>query len=116
MQQYLDIINHFGVRAQMKKCNEEMFEFLEAVDNYEDSMVEAENPHSYIGYEELHVFREHVIEEMGDLLVLLTQFIALYQIDKEELDKHMDYKLDRTLKYIHSLLEKGGKLDENCKK
>ena len=106
MQAYLEIINHFGVRNQMKKCNEEMFEFLEAVDNYEDGMLEIENPQAYIGEGELHILREHVIEEMGDVLLLLTQFIGLYQIDKEELDATMDYKLDRTLRYIHDLLKK----------
>ena len=106
MQPYREIINHFGVRNQMKKCNEEMFEFLEAVDNYEDGMLEIENPHAYIGEGELRILREHVVEEMGDVLLLLTQFIALYEIDKVELDNTMDYKLDRTLRYIHDLLEK----------
>lgn len=106
MQPYFEIINHFGVRNQMKKCNEEMFEFLEAVDNYEDGLSEIENPHSYIGEGELRMLREHVVEEMGDVLLLLTQFIALYEIDKTELDNTIDYKLDRTLRYIHDLLEK----------
>lgn len=106
MQPYLEIINHFGVRNQMKKCNEEMFEFLEAVDNYEDGMLEMENPHAYIGEGELHILREHVVEELGDVMLLLTQFIGLYQIEPDELNASMDYKLDRTLKYIHDLLEK----------
>ena len=33
---------------------------------------------------------------MGDILILLTQFIARYNISKEELDEWMDYKLFRT--------------------
>lgn len=106
---YTDIINHFGVRAQMKKCNEEMYEFLEAVDNFEDGLIEMENPHSYIGEEELKILREHVIEEMADVLILLTQFVALYRIDSDELNKHVSFKLKRTLDYINELLEKGGK-------
>lgn len=109
MQPYLDIINHFGVRNQMKKCNEEMFEFLEAVDAYEDGLMEIENPHSYIGEGELRMLREHVIEEIGDVLVLLTQFIGAYQIEKNELDSTMDYKLKRTLDYIKDILDKNNK-------
>ena len=73
---------------------------------YEDGLLEYENPHTYIGEGELHMLREHVVEEMGDVLLLLTQFIALYEIDKAELDNTMDYKLDRTLRYIHDLLKK----------
>ena len=99
MQPYLDIINHFGLRAQMKKLNEEVYEFLEAVDNYEDAVVEQEM-NNYYTAAELAIFRNHLIEEMGDVLILLTQFIGRYDIEKKELDYVMDYKLERTLERI----------------
>ena len=68
-----------------------------AVDNYEDFDVffsgEAD-------LDDLKQAREFVIEEMGDMLILLTQFLARYHITKDEVDRVMDYKLDRTLSRI----------------
>lgn len=95
---YLDILNHFGYRCQMKKLNEEVFEFLEAVDNYEDEL----SFHLIGDKVGENLLRDHVVEEMGDMLILLTEFIAKYKISKEELDEVMDYKLDRTVKRINS--------------
>ena len=94
---YLDIIEYFGVRNQMRKLNEECFEFLEAVDNYEDEL------RFHLGgtvYE--NTCKEHVIEEISDILVLLTEFIAKYNIKQEDLNPFMDYKLNRTLERIKS--------------
>ena len=98
MKTYLDIIDHFGYRNQLKKLHEECFEFIEAVDNYEDLLmfVDDATPH------DIELTREFIIEEMGDMLILLTQFIAKYHISKEELDATMDFKLDRTVNRINS--------------
>ena len=95
MKPYSEIMDHFGYRTQMKKLNEECFEFLEAVDNYEDIMLFGVNDNG-----EKELARDFVVEEMGDMLILLTEFIAKYDIKQDELDKHMDYKLARTLKRI----------------
>ena len=46
MQRYEDIMNHFGLRSQMKKLNEETYELLEAVNNYEALVFENECYHS----------------------------------------------------------------------
>ena len=97
MKSYLDIIEYFGVRNQMKKLNEECFEFLEAVDNYEDEL--AFHLTDRVGE---NMLRDHVIEEMGDILTILTQFIEKYEISQEELDPYMDFKLQRTLDRINS--------------
>lgn len=102
MKPYLDIINHFGYRNQMKKLNEEIYELLEAIDNYEDASMEFNNNEDYYSMEEMKVFRDHIVEEMGDVLILLTEFIGRYDIEKYELDKWMDYKLERTLARIES--------------
>lgn len=107
MQQYEEIINRFGFRAQMKKLNEEVYEFLEAVDNYEDANME-QGDEPYYTTEEMNIFRDHVVEELGDVLILLTQFIARYKIEKEELDVWMDSKLERTRERIKTgYYEKG---------
>ena len=97
MKSYLDVIEYFGVRNQMKKLNEECFEFLEAVDNYEDEL--AFHLTDKVGE---NMLRDHVIEEMGDILTILTQFIEKYEISQEELDPYMDFKLQRTLDRINS--------------
>ena len=102
MKPYLDIINHFGYRNQMKKLNEETYELLEAIDNYEDASMEFNNNEDYYSVEEMKTFRDHIVEEMGDVLILLTEFIGRYDIEKYELDKWMDYKLERTLDRIGS--------------
>lgn len=97
VEQYLEIMNFFGYRNQLKKLHEECFEFIESVDNYEDliAFVSDATPH------EIDLFRSHVIEEMGDMLILLTEFIARYHITKSELDEFMDAKIDRTLDRIN---------------
>lgn len=95
MNRYNDIIEYFGVRNQMKKLNEECYELIEAIDNYEDLNLLHD-------MEDKDVFRNHVVEEMGDVLIILTQFIAKYGIEKYELDTVMDYKLDRTDERIAS--------------
>lgn len=97
MKSYLDVIEYFGVRNQMKKLNEECFEFLEAVDNYEDEL--AFHLTDRVGE---NMLRDHVVEEMGDILTILTQFIEKYEISQEELDPYMDFKLQRTLDRINS--------------
>ena len=112
MKQYLDIINHFGLRAQMKKLNEEVYELLEAVDNYEDACLEQYDREPYYTAAEMAIFRDHVVEEMGDVLVLLTQFIARYDIEKSELDVWMDSKLDRTKERIKTGYYEGTKYDD----
>ena len=98
MKPYLDIINHFGYRNQLKKLHEECFEFIEAVDNYEDLMSLVKDPAPH----DIDMLRDFVIEEMGDMLILLTQFIARYHITQNEIDKAMDFKLGRTLSRIEA--------------
>lgn len=89
-------MDYFGFREQMKKLNEECYELIEAIDNYEDLL--AMNP--FVGDREKNIFRNHVVEEMSDLLLVCTQFIDKYKIEKEEIDAWTDFKLDRTERKI----------------
>lgn len=96
-EKYKKIMDTFGFRNQMKKLNEEVFEFLEAVDNYEDELA------FHVGdkvYE--NMCRDNVVEELSDVLILLFQFIEKYDIETEELDTYIDYKLNRTLDRIET--------------
>lgn len=101
MEKYLEIMNHFGYRSQMKKLNEECFEFLEAVDNFEDFDLFFSKKED-IDVVNMLQAREFVIEEFADMLILLSQFAARYRIKQEEISKAMDDKLDRTLDRIRT--------------
>ena len=69
---------------------------MEAIDDFEDADMEVNGHEPYYTVGELAIFRDHVVEEMGDVLIRLTQFLARYDIKKYELDVWMDSKLDRT--------------------
>lgn len=94
---YLRIINFFGVRNQMKKLNEECYELIEAIDDYEDYMSFGDGCNKdKINSSMETMFRNDIIEEMADLLTLCTQFVYKYDIKQEEIDSVMDFKLMRT--------------------
>lgn len=78
MSDYKKIINRYGVNAQLKKLSEEVYEFEEAV-------LEKHN-------------KEHITEEIADILVILTQFIDKYNIDVHKIDTIMQQKVDRQLR------------------
>lgn len=80
MSDYKKIINRYGVNAQLKKLSEEVYEFEEAVLEKHD--------------------KEHITEEIADILVILTQFIDKYNIDVHKIDTIMQYKVDRQLRRI----------------
>lgn len=80
MNRYKKIINHYGVNAQLKKLNEELYEFEEAVLEKHD--------------------KEHITEEIADILVILQQFKEKYNIDLAEINKVMRYKVDRQIRRI----------------
>lgn len=75
------IFNFFGRKTQQRKLAEEVYEFLEAV----------------IEYESGNGTFEHVIEEYSDVKLLLDQFGIVYKIPKEEVLKTKKYKIQRTM-------------------
>ena len=94
---YLSIIDYFGVRNQMKKLNEECYELIEAIDNYEDYLIFGDpSNRDEISASAETIFRDAIIGEMADVLTLCTEFICKYDIKQEEIDSAMDFKLMRT--------------------
>ena len=73
------IFSHFGLRKQLKKLSEECYELIEAM---------------------LDNDKEHIIEEIADVQVLLNQFKELYKIYDDEIVEIMEHKIDRTLDRI----------------
>lgn len=80
----LKIIEHYGINAQQRKLQEEVFELQEAITLYEYDR-------GYVG---------SIIEELADVFVLLNQIGTYYKIEEEEIIKVFNEKVDRTLKRI----------------
>lgn len=96
MDRYKNIIDYFGINNQQKKFAEETFELNEAITLYEFYLEnEWETPLT-----ELVKSGELIKEEIADCLILLSQFIAYYGIDKKELEDVIRYKTERTEKRI----------------
>lgn len=79
----LQNINHYGVREEIKKLSEEIFELQEAILDYEWEDT----------YEDK--WREHIIEEIADSHIILKQILLYYKITDEELSDMMLRKMNR---------------------
>lgn len=86
------IIEYYGVRSQIRKFNEESYELEEAILDYENQI---NNNRSSKVMKEL---KEHLIEELADVEVMLGQFIEHYNIDRTDIDKVKQKKIERQLK------------------
>lgn len=97
LKRYLKYIDYFGYRKELRQLNKKMYNFAEAVNDYEDI--------KYHLHEEdvLNVLRDNMIDEMGSILILLTEFIAKYKIEKSELDCVMD----KYMNMIDKLIDEG---------
>lgn len=92
----LKIINNYGVIPQLKHFNSEVFELTEAIINYVDfedfDPVESLESPDYKEY-----LKEHIEEEFADLMVMLEQFKAYYNLDNDKIIEIMKFKIDRQL-------------------
>lgn len=92
----LKIISHYGVNAQQRQLAEEVFELQEAITTHE-----LKNSVSYeIPLTELTDTKEHIAEEIADVMVLLNQFKAYYNIPNETVLVFMRGKVNRQLERI----------------
>lgn len=82
-----EIIDYYGIKHQLKKFNEEAFELIEAIINYNNS-----------SYGIKHYQKDVVIEELSDVAVMLKQIQLYFEIKDEEINKIMEQKIDRQLK------------------
>ena len=85
-----EIVNHYGIKQQLKKFNEETFELIEAVtinevDNFD--LVDQE-------------LVDKIVEEIADVVVLLKQIQLYYFINESFIKKIMEQKIDRQLNRI----------------
>lgn len=68
------ILEHYGIKHQIRKFNEEAFELTEAL------LLEQDN----------------ITEELSDVLVLLLQFIKHYKLDTDKIQHFIQTKIKRT--------------------
>lgn len=80
------IIEHYGINSQLKKFNEETYELVEAVLTF--------------GKENTYKSLNHIIEEMGDVYVILKQLQIYYGISVSEIEDMMTFKIERQLQRI----------------
>lgn len=80
----LEIYNHYGYKNQLKKLSEEVYEFIEAVLEFE------------AGNGDIN----HVIEEMGDVEFMMYQFRVANDIKQREIKRVFQSKADRQLHRI----------------
>lgn len=79
------ICQHYGIRHQLKKLSEEVFELQEAViDNEWD--VDGNT--------------DHIAEELADVMVLWAQITLHYDIPTQTVQGIMEEKVERQLKRI----------------
>ena len=98
----LKIISHYGVNAQQRQLAEEVFELQEAITTHE-----LKNSVSYeIPLTELTDTKEHIAEEIADVMVLLNQFKAYYNIPNETILVFMRGKVNRQLERIKNEVKK----------
>lgn len=85
----LEIIEHYGLRNQLKKLSEEVYELQEAIlldDGSEDSF-------------------NHICEERADVEVLLRQLDCYFDIKFSDFSTWMIKKVDRTKERIADDIE-----------
>lgn len=89
----LKIINTYGVLPQLKYFQSEVFEFNEAIIDYRYVEV-------YKGTPAEKGHKKHIVEEFADIMVMLEQFKAYYDLDNKEIMDIMEYKINRQIDRI----------------
>ena len=88
----LKIIDHYGVKRQLKYFQSEVFELNESIlANWYD--VDEVTDVGYV---------EHIREELADVMMMLKQFQYYYEIPDKEIEDVMKYKVQRQLKRIEN--------------
>ena len=90
------IILHYGVDNQQRKLAEEVLELQNVITHHE-----LKNSVSYeIPLTELIDTREHIAEEIADVLNLLSQFVIYYELNEDKIYEIAEYKIKRQLERI----------------
>ena len=91
------IIEHYGINNQQRKLEEEVFELQEAImelQHYEEYACDFDYQTT------LKKQKEHITEELADVMVILEQFKKYYNIPDDEIEKIKEFKVKRQLERI----------------
>lgn len=91
------IINYYGVIPQLKYMQTEMFEFIEAVFDYENLY---KDHWTELPDEDDEKYKQHIEEEYADLTMMLEQFKVYYNLNEENIKKIKEQKIERQLERI----------------
>ena len=109
------IVNHYGINKQLKYFQSEIFELTEAVLDAEkqsaselfiDACYSVTKTLASIlkldvsGYKDIK--RDHIKEEIADVMVMLKQIQLYYNIPTNEVKEVMKSKIDRQIERIHN--------------
>lgn len=97
----LKIINEYGVLDQLKYFQSEVFELNEAIIRY------IEGDENYFDCKDDKEMREHIKEEIADVLCMLRQFQYYYKFKDDEIDSIVEYKVNRQLERMKNKYSKG---------
>lgn len=101
------IINHYGIEKQLKYFQSEVFELNEQIikrrntgcfENVLDSVVRVLSPLMNQTY--IDKSKEHIKEEIADVMVMLKQFQLYYDISTDDIKEVMRSKVNRQLERI----------------
>ena len=81
------IIKHYGVTHQLKYFQSEVYELTEAI------LWNGLTTNHYLD-------KEHIAEEIADVMVMLKQFQLYYCIKDKEIEDIMKFKIDRQIDRI----------------
>lgn len=90
----IKIISFYGVNNQKRKFSEE-------ADELRDAIVEYEKMNGIVSPTILrNQYKEHIVEEIADVCVMLHQFVEHYEIKPFEIYRVMEQKINRQLNRI----------------
>lgn len=90
----LKIINNYGLIEQLKYFQSEVFELNEAILRYD----EEEMDYFYtMNVEEIEFMKNHIKEEIADVLCMLRQFQYYYRFTDKQIDEIVKFKVERQL-------------------
>lgn len=92
------IINHYGIDKQLKYIHSEYFELDEAIIDYQNSGFDFNYDEEAQDIEK--EFKNHIAEEIADVMVMLEQFRLYYNIPSIQITEIMQQKIERQLKRI----------------
>ena len=87
METYKRAIEHYGPQNQMKQSIEELAELIVAINKY-------------TRYPDVIETKQHVAEEIADVLIMIDQLKIILDIKEYEINSYKAYKLDRLEKRI----------------